>query len=114
MVYKSKDEEDIVRLNICTDDYEKFIDDLTSVDTIISSSLHGIILAEVYGVKAVLLKPQIDIVKYYDYYYSTGRTEFPIANTVEEAKNIEPVDLPDFTELREKLMDEFPYDLYVG
>ena len=112
-ILNEKYEEDkIVRLNICTDDYRSFLNQLVSVDVVISSSLHGIILAEAYGVPAILLKPQMDIIKYYDYYYSTGRINFPMADMIEQAMLIEPVELPDLSELREKLKISFPYDIY--
>lgn len=102
----------IDKLDIRTDDYKSFIDQLISYDKVISSSLHGIIIAESYGVKAILLKPQIDIVKYYDYYYSTDRLTFPIAETIEEAIKMRPIDLPDFTKMKNELKESFPYDIY--
>ena len=106
------EENKIVQLNIHTDDYQKFLDQLVSVDVVISSSLHGIILAEAYGVPAILLKPQIDIVKYYDYYYSTERIDFPMADSIEQAMQLKPVELPKLDDLRVKLKEAFPYDLY--
>ena len=103
---------EIKKIDICTSDYRKFVDDLISVELIISSSLHGIILSETYGIPAILLKPQIDIVKYSDYYYSTGRLDFPVAMTLEEAVNTVPVKLPDLEKMRVDLKRVFPYDLY--
>ena len=102
----------IHRINITTDDYETVIREIKESELIISSSLHGIILAESYGVKAVLLKPVTDLFKYFDYYYSTKRYEFPIADSVEEARKIQPVDLPDLDIMRQGLMDAFPVDLW--
>ncbi|GAA0798409.1 polysaccharide pyruvyl transferase family protein [Faecalicatena orotica] len=102
----------IKTLNICTADYKTFIDELNSVEVVISSSLHGIILAESYGIHAILLEPQIDILKYSDYYYSTGRLTFPVARTIEEALTIHPTALPKMEELRSKLKAAFPYDIY--
>ena len=99
------EENEIARLNICTDDYKSFLDQLVSVDVVISSSLHGIILAEAYGVPAILLKPQVDIVKYYDYYYSTGRINFPMADSIEQAMLIAPVELPKLDTIKENLKD---------
>ena len=106
------EENEIARLNICTDDYQDFLNRLVSVDVVISSSLHGIILAETYGVPAILLKPQVDIIKYYDYYYSTGRINFPIAESIEQAMLIKPAELPELDDIRKKLKMSFPYDIY--
>lgn len=103
---------DILKIDICTSDYQKFVNELNSVEVVISSSLHGIILAESYGVKAILLKPTKDFVKYFDWYYSTGRYSFPIAETINDAMNIEPLPVPDLDNLRKGLIDAFPYDLY--
>ena len=58
------------------------------------------------------MKPQIDIVKYYDYYYSTERIKFPMADSIEQAMQIKPVELPELDELRARLKEAFPYDLY--
>lgn len=103
---------DVLMIDICTADYKLFIDQILSVEKVISSSLHGIILAESYGVPAVLLQPKVDILKYYDWYYSTKRYTFPIAQTIEEAKVMTPVDLPNLEPIRKKLKEVFPYDLY--
>lgn len=103
---------EVLVIDICTADYKAFIDQILSVEKVISSSLHGIILAESYGVPAVLLLPKVDILKYYDWYYSTERYTFPIAQTIEEAKKITPVDLPNLEPIRNKLKEVFPYDLY--
>ena len=50
--------------------------------------------------------------KYNDYYYSTGRFEYPIARTVEEALKMKPAPLPDLSELRNNILEAFPYDLW--
>jgi len=103
---------DVLVIDICTADYKHFIDQILSVEKVISSSLHGIILAESYGVPAVLLKPNVDILKYYDWYYSTERYTFPIAQTIGEAKDMTPIHLPNLKPIRQKLKEAFPYDLY--
>ena len=43
-------------IEIKTTNYKQFIDAIAQSDTVISSSLHGIILAEAYGVPTVYLK----------------------------------------------------------
>lgn len=54
---------------------------------VISSSLHGIIVAESFGVPARLLKMTWiePLLKYQDYYESTGRPNFRYATSVQEA-----------------------------
>lgn len=104
--------DDTLIIDIRTEDYKVFLDKLNSVEVIIASSLHGIILAEAYGIPAILLKPQIDMLKYYDYYYGTERFNFPIATNIEEAMKIKPIELPNFKEMRKKLKEVFPFDIY--
>jgi len=94
--------------------YKKFIDELCSAKLVISSSLHGIILAEAYGIPAILLmdKETNNMFKYNDYYYSTGRYEYPIARNVEEALKMKPAALPDVSQLQKNILETFPYDLW--
>lgn len=101
-------------LSILTNDYRKFIDDLCSSNLVISGSLHGIILAEAYGIPAVFLqdRPNVYMFKYKDWYESTGRSEFPIARTVEEALQICPPPIPNLQEMQKLLLDTFPADLW--
>ncbi len=99
-------------LSPMTDDYKAFIDELTKCKRVVSSSLHGIILAEAYGIPAVLLKHDLNMFKYEDYYHSTGRYNFPIASTVEEALEITPAPLPDLKPLQHNLIQSFPVDLW--
>jgi len=103
---------DIKHIDISTSDYKSFVDSILSVDVVISQSLHGIILAEAYGIPSVLLRPRNSHLKYSDWYFSTGRLEFPIANSVREAMNITPPDIPDLSLLKKKLVASFPYDIY--
>lgn len=99
-----------------TDDYKSFIDEIAASELIVSSSLHGIILAETYGVPAVFLNENglmnNQIMKYFDWYSSTGRNNVITAHSVEEALRLEPMDLPQLTEMREALIDAFPYDYW--
>lgn len=97
-----------------TDDYKDVIDQIAQSKLIISSSLHGVILADAYGVPSVWyrgLGKDIDF-KYRDYYGSTGRTLDAVPTSVEEAMETKPLPLPDLKPLQEKLMEVFPYDLW--
>jgi len=99
-----------------TEDYQAFIEDLVSCRIVISSSLHGIILAESYGVPAVFLceeRQQADLMKYLDYYYSTDRYPVRIAYSLQEALAMPPMPLPQNLDgLRRGLIRAFPYDLW--
>lgn len=78
-----------------------------------SSLLHGIILAEAYGIPAIYLKDNKinQDFKFNDYYCGTGRSEYKYAKTIEDALKNRPVnELPDFNDMRKKLVDTFPYD----
>ena len=103
-------------IDIETSNYKKFIDEVKASKLIISSSLHGIILAEAYGVPAIFLNTggYVDraLMKYYDWYFSTNRWNVKMAKTIDEALAIEPMPLPDLSVMREKLLAVFPYDLW--
>lgn len=99
-------------INIRTDDYERIINDIKASELVISSSLHGIILAEAYGVPAILLKSRFSQFKYMDYYYGTNRFEYPIADSIQEALEMTFPQVPDFAAMREALINAFPDDLW--
>ena len=103
-------------MSMKTTDYKAFIDEISSSEKVISSSLHGIILAEVYGVPAVLLEDtpsRESIFKFDDYYHSTNRFNYPVAKSIEEAIERIPPPLPNnFDEMRDNLIKTFPYDLW--
>ena len=108
--------EGVKTLDIQTNDYKTFIDELCKAKKVISSSLHGIILAEVYGIPAVFHSENRmnEILKYYDWYYSTGRYSVYMANTIEEALTMQPMPLPNIQILQNNLLETFPYDLWTG
>ena len=102
----------IISMN--TNDYRKVIDKIVSCKKVYSSSLHGIILAEAYGVPAVFFRGirAVHDFKYKDYYASTGRYDAPMANNLAEAFSFEAPTLPDLSKLQKDIMDVFPYDLW--
>lgn len=105
---------DYKTISLNTNDYAFVIDAIVSSKMVVTSSLHAVLLAEVYGVPAVLfrtLEKEVDF-KYYDYYYGTGRFDVKIADTMEEALLMTPPPIPDFSEMQQKLMASFPYDLW--
>lgn len=96
-----------------TNDWKNFVGEVCSASFVISASLHGIIIAESYGVPAVFLNDvEHDLFKYEDYYYSTGRRVFKIAKSVDDAMKIGAEALPDFSNIRMSLLSSFPVDLW--
>lgn len=102
--------------NICTPKQGaiSFTKEIVNSKLVISSSLHGVIIAEAYGVPAILLKncSGESSFKYDDYYYGTGRNSYPIASTIDEAFGIEPAARIDVHRIAKALFSAFPYDLW--
>ena len=97
-----------------TSDYKFFIDEIVKSKVVISSSLHGIILAETYGVPAIFLSEGMDeeIIKFFDWYYSTGRYNIVMAQSLEEALEMQPMEIPQLDKMRQDLIAAFPVDLW--
>jgi len=78
---------------------------------IVGSSLHAIIVAESFHIPARLIRSRVeDEFKYRDYYLSTGRSQFRIANTLQEAIRLGGEAPPRLS--LEPLLEAFPYDLW--
>lgn len=96
-----------------TDPWDEVIDKITDSKFVISSSLHGIIVAEAFGIPARLLRivtRKEPLFKYRDYYFGTGRMKYDIAFSIQEALEMggEP---PIHCDL-EALYNAFPFDLW--
>lgn len=92
-----------------------FISQIVNSSLVISSSLHGIILAEAYGVPAIFLHAghKEKAFKYDDYYQGTGRTEYMAVSSVDEALGIPAPPPPGFADQQRALFDAFPFDLWL-
>lgn len=98
-----------------TTDYRNFIDEIVQSEMVISSALHGIILAECYAVPVVYLKDNEinQDLKFDDYFSATGRANYQYAQTIDEALNVNRAnELPDLENMRKSIMAAFPYDLW--
>lgn len=95
-----------------TDPWEEVITKIINAKFVISSSLHGIILAEAFGIPAKFLRitQHEHLFKYEDYYLGTGRDHFTYAKSVEEALLMggEPPFVCDL----DKLYQSFPFEFW--
>lgn len=91
-----------------------FIEQIINSKLVISSSLHGVIIAEAYGVPAIFFDSNSgeSMFKYEDYYQGTGRHDIPKVSSIEEGLSRTFAPLPDFTPIANKLYQAFPFDLW--
>ncbi len=97
-----------------TESWDEVIEKITDSALVISSSLHGIIIAEAFGIPARMLRVTLTeaLFKYEDYYQGTGRECFQPAYSVQEALELggEPPIICDM----KKLYDAFPFASWPG
>lgn len=95
-----------------TDPWDEIIEKITDSRFVISSSLHGIIVAEAFGIPARLLKitDNEPLFKYQDYYLGTNRPYFQYATSIEEA--LEMGGEPPFACDLKKLYQSFPFEYW--
>ena len=101
-------------LSTVTNDWKHFIDEIYSSECIISSSLHGLILGEAYGVPSVMLWDEADSkFKYEDYYASTNRNISYITdpNNYSKFKN-NKLDESTIHNIQRNLLHSFPRELF--
>lgn len=91
-----------------------FVRQLLEAELIVSSSLHGVIIAEAYGVPAVYLDSGNgeNRFKYDDYYRGTGRETWHFGSTVDECLALGGNAEFDVEAVGRGLLDAFPYDLW--
>ncbi len=95
-----------------TDPWEEIIMKILDSKFVISSSLHGIIVAEAFGIPAQLLRisEKEPWFKFYDYYLGTQRSSFRWATSIEEA--LEMGGEPPYSCNLEKLFNAFPFEYW--
>ena len=101
-----------VRIIRPTQSWNRVLAEILQSSFVISSSLHGIIVAEAFGIRAQFIRVSAEenAFKYNDYYEGSGRQNFTIASSFEEASDLGGEALPDFDP--EPLINAFPYDLW--
>ena len=95
-----------------TEPWNEVIEKILDSEFVISGSLHGLIIAEAYGIPAryMRLSDREPLFKYLDYYLSTGRSEFSYALSVEEALKLGGE--PPIQYNPEPLYDAFPFEFW--
>lgn len=104
--------EDFPQVVYPTDPWDEVIEKITDSQFVISSSLHGIIVAEAFGIPARFLRitDNEPLLKYQDYYYGTNRPYFQYAASVNEA--LEMGGEPPFQCDLKKLYEAFPFEYW--
>ena len=94
------------------DDWREIVKKVLNSKFVISSSLHGIILAEAYGIPARMLRVSENesLFKYIDYYLGTQRPDFRYATSVEEALEMGG-EAPFCCDLN-KIYEAFPFEYW--
>lgn len=101
-------------IDVSTCDHRHFIDQICKSRLVVSSSLHGIVLAETYGVPAIFWRNGVENeeLKFYDWYFSTGRHRVAAIDSLKEIGSVEPMALPNLEGMRMDLIRSFPKDLW--
>ncbi|GAA2239629.1 polysaccharide pyruvyl transferase family protein [Herbiconiux moechotypicola] len=85
---------------------------IASAEFVVGSSLHGVIVAESFGVPARLVRSTTEpLFKYQDYYAGTGREDFSVAESIDSALEMGGEPLPVSWD-SEALIAAFPRDLW--
>lgn len=94
-----------------TSDWTEAVDRICRAELVISTSLHGLVIAESYGVPArALLSYAEPTFKYRDYYAGTGRTGVRFAHTISEARELAGVRPPDWD--ASDMIEAFPWNCF--
>ncbi|MBS5431253.1 MAG: polysaccharide pyruvyl transferase family protein [Lachnospiraceae bacterium] len=100
-------------IEILTIDYKFFVSEILSSECVISSALHGIILSESYGIPTIFLRENLNQdIKFDDWYFSTGRYDYSYITRIEDISETQTNDLPDLSDMKNRLTQNFPYDLW--
>lgn len=95
-----------------TDPWDEIIEKILDSKLVISSTLHGLIAAEAWGVPARMLRitDKEPFFKYQDYFYGTNRLDFQFASSIEEALIMGGEEPPQCD--LQKLYESFPFEYW--
>lgn len=91
-----------------------FIESIVNTQRVVSSSLHGVIIAEAYGIPAVFYDSGSgeSMFKYEDYAKGTGRESVPMTGSIEAGLTMDLPELPSLSAQATALYKSFPFDLW--
>lgn len=92
----------------------KFLSKIINAQLVIASSLHGIILAEAFGIPAIFFNSGSGetMFKYEDYYYGTGREAFFAESRLKACFDKATPPIPYINDRQKALIQCFPFDRY--
>ena len=92
--------------------WNRVLSEIVESELVVASSLHGLILAEAFGIPAryLRLSEEESPFKYLDYFEGTGRTDVAIAGSIEAA--LEMGGAPPVQFDADALLEAFPRDLW--
>ncbi len=95
-----------------TEPWDQILRKILQTKLVIASSLHGLVLAEAFGVPARMLMMNLNtsLFKFRDYYAGTGRPSFQFATSVHEALRMQG-EVPPQIDL-DLLAQSFPFNGY--
>jgi pyruvyltransferase len=100
--------------NVCSplQGWNRVVDAITQARRVVTSSLHGLVIAEAFGVPVRLIRfsGAEDSFKFDDYAMGTGRDPLGVSDTLDHALSAEPYAPIAFDE--EALVQAFPTDLW--
>lgn len=94
-----------------TDSLSSVLGRIAQSELVISSSLHGIVVAEAFGVPVRVLKSKAEpSFKYEDYFLGTGRSHYPSYETIQAAIDGQCPDPPKYSV--SEMLAAFPYECF--
>jgi len=94
-----------------TDPLRSVLVRIAQSELVISSSLHGIVVAEAFGVPVRVLKSSTEpTFKYEDYFLGTGRSFYPSYETIQAAIDGQSPDPPEHSV--SEMLAAFPYECF--
>lgn len=114
--FKNREDEGIKVINILNENVNEFVDEVLECDVILSSSLHGIICGDAYGIPSYWIEVSDNVLgngfKFRDYFASVKRSDIkPYINKSDRVYDLSDLKLPKY-EISidlDKLLNACPY-----